>query len=136
MFSSKWWQVLSSLWLEFWLPLPLLGLIFWLGGSAMMDGILSRPFTTANTLKLLADPPNQINLSLASLSITATIDKPEGVTKVEIISIAPAKKVKFVLPITETEEIETAIAQKVGLSRQDVRKLTRYVVISSSQNLK
>jgi hypothetical protein len=129
MFSSRLWRILSSLWLEFWLPLPLLGLLFWLGGNAVMDYILSRPFTTANTLKLLADPPTQFNLMVASLSITAKIDRQKNLTKVEIFSIESSKKLKLKLSVTDINDIEAAIAQEINLSRDRVRKLIRYEII-------
>jgi hypothetical protein len=129
MFSNRLQRILSSLWLEFWLPLPLLGVLFWLGGNAAIDYILSRPFTTANTLKLLADPPTQINLSPASLSVKVEIDKIRELTRVEITLLETTEKVKFELPITETSQIEMAIAEKLELSREEVRKLTSYALV-------
>lgn len=130
MFSNRLQRILSSLWLEFWLPLPLLGVLFWLGGNSSIDYILTRPFTTASTLKLLADPPTQINLSPATMSITVEIDKLRELTRVEIISIETTKKVKFELPVTEISQIETSIAQKLKLSREEVRKSTNYAIVS------
>ncbi|MCU0534271.1 MAG: hypothetical protein MUD14_10290 [Hydrococcus sp. Prado102] len=132
MSSTRLWKTLSSLWLEFWLPLPLLGIIFWVSGNSTIDYIFSRPYTTANTLKLLADPPTRVNLTLTRLSVTVRIDKVKKLTEVEIQSIAPAQTIKFKFPSTSVEQIEAKIAQELGLSFQEVRKLTRYIIISSS----
>jgi hypothetical protein len=127
--SSRLWRILSSLWLEFWLPLPLLGLLFWLGGNAVMNYVLSRPFTTANTLKLLADPPTQFNLSVDNLSITAQIDRRRELTKVEITSIELGKKVELKIPVTDVKAIEAAIAKEIKLPREQVRKSIHYEIV-------
>jgi hypothetical protein len=129
--SIRWRRILSSLWLEFWLPLPLLGALLWFSGNEATNYLLSRPFTTDDALKLLADPPTQINLSIASLSITATINQSKGLTKVE--AIAPDRKIEFVLSTTDVRQVESAIATKLTISREDVRKLTRYVLIPTER---
>jgi hypothetical protein len=76
--------------------------------------------------------PTRVNLAVATLSITARIDKLQELTEVEIQLIEPAKKVEFKFPLTDVDRVEAAIAQKLQLSRQEVRKLTRYIIISSS----
>lgn len=43
MLQPRWLQVLYRLGLEFWLPLPLLGLGFWTGGGLVSDQVLSHP---------------------------------------------------------------------------------------------
>jgi hypothetical protein len=132
MTSSRWWKILSSLWLEFWLPLPLLGLIFWLSGNATIDRVFSRPYTMASKLKLLTDPPTRFNLVITKLSITVKIDKVQRLSEVEIQSLAPAKTVKLKFPLTNVEQIEAKIAQELELPLQEIRTLTRYTIISSS----
>jgi hypothetical protein len=136
MFSNRLWRILSSLWLEFWLPLPLLGLLFWLSGNSTIDRVFSQPYTMASTLKLLADPPTRVNLTVANLSITARLYKSQGLTEVEIQSIAPAKTIKLKYLLTDVNRLETKISQKLGLSRQEVRKLIRYINIYSSSKEK
>jgi hypothetical protein len=128
----RWRQNLSFLWLEFWLPLPLLGILFWLGGNAATEYLLSRPYTSAN--KLQTDPPTSVNFSSDNLSIAATIDKFKGLTKVKVISFDLAvKEVEFEFPVTEFGQVETAIAQKLGLTRAEIRKLTSYEIISAAE---
>ncbi|HBB31901.1 MAG TPA: hypothetical protein DDZ80_09345 [Cyanobacteria bacterium UBA8803] len=125
MSSPRWWQDLHLLWLEFWLPLPLLGVLFWLGGNLTIDRVLSRPYTTAS--KLQADTEREVQLPVTVLLIKAEIKKSEGLTKVEIKTADPMlKKLEFELPITQFEQVEASLAQKLGLSREDVRKLARY----------
>lgn len=122
-----WRQVLHSLWLEFWLPLPLLGVVFWVGGSFIKEQVLSRPYTTVSTLQ--ADTERAVQLSVIVLLIKAKIQQSEGLTQVEIKTADPTlKKLEFVFPVTEFEQVEANIAQKLGLSREDVRKLVRYQV--------
>jgi hypothetical protein len=58
------------------------------------------------------------------------VDKLRLLTRVKITSIETTKKVKFELPVTEISQVEIAIAQKVQLSREEVRKVTNYAIVS------
>jgi hypothetical protein len=55
----------------------------------------------------------------------------QGLSEVEIQSLAPAKTVKLKFPLTDVEQIEAKIAQELELPLQEVRQLTRYTIISS-----
>lgn len=123
----RWCKALNVLWLEFWLPLPLLGVGFWLAGSLLTEQVLSRPYSTVNTLQ--ANAQRKVQLSVTVLVITAEIDKSEGVTKVELKTAeSTLKTLEFEFPVTEFNQVETNIAQELGLSRAEVRKLVRYQV--------
>jgi hypothetical protein len=123
----RWLQFLRPLWLEFWLPLPLLGIIFWFGGNAVTSQVLSRPYSTVS--KLQADTQQEVQLSLTVLVIKAEIEKNEGLTSVEVKTADPElTRLKFEFPVTEVSQVEAMIAQKLGLSREDVKKLVRYQV--------
>ncbi len=70
-----------------------------------------------------------MQLSVTVLVITAEIDKSEGVTKVELKTAeSTLKTLEFEFPVTEFNQVETNIAQELGLSRAEVRKLVRYQV--------
>lgn len=123
----RWLQSLRPLWLEFWLPLPLLGIIFWFGGNVVTSQVLSRPYTTVS--KLQADTQPEVQLSLTVLVIKAEIEKNEGLTSVEVKTADPElTRLKFEFLVTEFSQVEEAIAQKLGLSREEVKKLVRYQV--------
>jgi hypothetical protein len=123
----RWLQFLRPLWLEFWLPLPLLGIIFWFGGNAVTSQVLSRPYSTVS--KLQADTQQEVQLSLTVLVIKAEIEKNEGLTSVEVKTADPElTRLRFEFPVTEVSQVEAMIAQKLGLSREDVNKLVRYQV--------
>ena len=123
----RWLPSLRPLWLEFWLPLPLLGIIFWFGGNAVTSQVLSRPYSTVS--KLQADTQQEVQLSLTVLVIKAEIEKNEGLTSVEVKTADPElTRLRFEFPVTEVSQVEAMIAQKLGLSREDVNKLVRYQV--------
>ena len=123
----RWLQFLRPLWLEFWLPLPLLGIIFWFGGNAVTSQVLSRPYSTVS--KLQADTQQEVQLTVTVLVIKAEIEKNEGLTSVEVKTADPElTRLKFEFPVTEVSQVEAMIAQKLGLSREDVNKLVRYQV--------
>ena len=127
MLSSRWLQTLRPLLLEFWLPLPLLGIIFWLGGNFVNSQVLSRSYSTVTKLK--ADTQQQVQLPVTVLVIQAQIERSEGITKVAVKTADPElKKLEFEFPVTQVSQVEALIAQKLGLSREDVRKLVRYQI--------
>jgi hypothetical protein len=120
-----WLKTGRSLWLEFWLPLPLLGILFWLGGNMVTNQVLSRPYTTVT--KLQADTQQEVKLSVTVLLIKAEIDKNKGVTRVIVKTTDPElKTLEFEFLVAEATQVEALIAQKLGLSPTDVRKLVRY----------
>lgn len=51
-------QALYNLGLEFWLPLPLLGFGFWVGGSLLTDAMLSQPSQPRLQLQLSTPTPS------------------------------------------------------------------------------
>jgi HD-GYP domain-containing protein (c-di-GMP phosphodiesterase class II) len=71
-----------------------------------------------------ADAQQEVQLSVTVLVIKAEIEKIEGLTSVEVKTADPAlKKLEFEFPVTEVSQVEARIAQKLGLSREDTKKL-------------
>jgi hypothetical protein len=127
MFRHRWLHLLHSLGLEFWLPLPFLGVLFWFGGNLMTDRVLSRSYTTVNQLQ--ADTQLEVKLSLTVVLIQAVINKTEGVTFVAVKTTdSTLKKLEYEFPVTEVGEVESAIAQELDMSIEQTRKLVRYQI--------
>ena len=123
--SKRW---LQGLGLEFWLPLPLLAMMFWFGCSFLAAQELSRPHATEN--KLQSDTQLEAQVSVNVLLINAIINQTQGMTQVEVQTADPIlKRLELELPTTEVSQVEATIAQKLGLPQQDVRQLVRYEVI-------
>ncbi|NMG11045.1 hypothetical protein [Brasilonema sp. UFV-L1] len=124
MLQSRWFKILRFLGLEFWLPLPLLGLAFWVGSGFVMDTILLRDHQSTNPLKvetlLAKQSPTLV------LSITVQIKKHQGISRVRVKTASKAqKKLEFEFPITELSALEAAISKELRLPIDDVRKLMR-----------
>lgn len=125
MVRPRWFQTLSSLGLEFWLPLPLLGLVFWVGGGLLTDRMLSRSYDPAFPLQ--ADTQLERQPSKTVLSIKVEINKPQAFSNVKVkIANSALKELEFEFPVTEFNQVEAAISQELGLSPKHVRKLVRY----------
>ncbi len=123
--SPHWLNVLNSLGLEFWLPLPLLGLTFWVGSGLVTNQVLSRPYTTAAQLKTKEQLPVQISFNV--LAIEAEIKREDGFTKVDVETTNSAiKELRFEFPVTDFAQAEAAIAQELKLPPEKVRGLIRY----------
>ncbi|MEC4812969.1 MAG: hypothetical protein SAK29_06810 [Scytonema sp. PMC 1069.18] len=112
--------------LEFWLPLPLIGLAFWMGGGFVMDGILSRAKPTTYVKNNTELPQKR---KTVILSITADIDTHQGVSIVKVRTASRSlKELVFEFPVTEASEVEVAISRELGLEIEDIRKLMRYQI--------
>jgi hypothetical protein len=110
--------------LEFWLPLPLIGLAFWMGGGFVMDGILSR---SNQTTYVKSDTQVPQKRKTVILSITVDIDEHQGVSRVKVKTASRAlKELEFEFPVTEVSQVEAAVSQELGLAINDIRQLMRY----------
>jgi hypothetical protein len=123
--SKRW---LQGLGLEFWLPLPLVAIVFWLSCSFLAAQELSRPYSTEK--KLQSDTQLEARVSVNVLLINATVNRTQKITQVEVETADPIlKRLELELPTIEFSQIEVTIAQELGLPRQDVRNLVRYEIV-------
>ncbi|MEH1840250.1 MAG: hypothetical protein V7L20_16170 [Nostoc sp.] len=123
--SKRW---LQGLGLEFWLPLPLVAVVFWLGCNFLAAQELSRPYSTEK--KLQSDTQLEARVSVNVLLINAAVNRTKRITQVEVETADPIlKRLELELPTIEFSQIEATIAQELGLPREDVRKLVRYEVV-------
>lgn len=124
--TSKDW--LRGLGLEFWLPLPLLAIGFWLSCSLISAQVLSRAYGAKD--KLQADTQLEVYISANVSMIQAVIDRSEGITQVEVQATESSlRKLEYTFPLTDVNQVETAITQELGLSRQQVRSLVCYEIV-------
>ncbi len=127
MTQPRWLQALSTLGIEFRLPLPLLGLIFWVGGGLVSDRELSHSYNSR--LVFQADTQQEGRMARRVRSIQVEIKKHQGVSRVKVQIVNSAlKELAFEFPFTELSQIEAAISQELGLSPEYVKKLVRYQV--------
>ncbi|MEH1892509.1 MAG: hypothetical protein V7K92_24700 [Nostoc sp.] len=123
---SKSW--LRGLGFEFWLPLPLVAVVFWLSCSLLAAQQLSQSYSTET--KLQSDTQLEARLSVNVLLINAAVNRTQKITQVEVKTADPIlKRLELELPTIEFSQIEATIAEELGLPRQDVRKLVRYEIV-------
>jgi hypothetical protein len=122
-------QWIKNFGLEFWLPLPLLAIAFWVGGEVLTNQVLSKPYGTEN--KLQADTQLEVHFSVNVAMIRVTIDQPEEISLVEVRTTdSVLKKLEFEFPVTDASQLETLIAQELRLPLNNVRNLVRYEIIN------
>ena len=113
---------------EFWLPLPFVAIAFWVGSNFLMAQELRQPHSNETTLQ--ADTQLKATVSINILLINAVINRQQGITQVEVETTEPVlKRLELELPMTDTNQIEAAIAQELQLSRPEIRQLVRYEII-------
>ncbi|NJK51228.1 hypothetical protein HC931_26800 [Candidatus Gracilibacteria bacterium] len=124
--QPQWFQFLGSLGLEFWLPLPLLGLGFWAMSGWVADRDLSRPSQNVRELEI-SQPARSSSDQI--LTIKVTIDRKHKASLVEVKQATNIfQKRKFELSTTELNQIEAKISKKLDLSAEQVRQLVRYQI--------
>ena len=122
---KRWLQASGA---EFWLPLPLVAIAFWFGSSFLTAQELQQPQTAEN--KLQADTQLEATVSINIFLINAVINRNQGITQVEVATAEPVlKRLELELAMIDTNQIEEAIAQELGLSRQEIRQLARYEIV-------
>jgi hypothetical protein len=131
----QWLQVLRLLGLEFWLPLPLLGLAFWAGGSWLTAQRLNRvdatmPVEIPAEVKQAtpAQSPDQ------TLTIKVDIDQQRGVSWVKVVSISRSLQTqKFQVASTVPDQIEAAISRELQLPTGQVKQFVRYQLMDAGR---
>lgn len=113
---------------EFWLPLPLVAMMFWLGSNVLTAQELQQSQPTAT--KLQADTQLKAVVSVNILLINAVINRNQNTTQVKVETAESVlKRMELELATTDPGQIEAAIATELQLSRQEVRQLVRYEII-------
>ena len=124
---SRWLRTIKSLGLEFWLPLPLLGVLFWVGGGLLTDYLLSRSYY--NKDKLQVNTQIKKNPAKVVLAIQVKINYNKGISKVKVRTAnSTLKQLSFEFHVTEVSQIEAAISRELGLTLEQVRQLVRYQI--------
>lgn len=122
----QWLQFLSSLGLEFWLPLPILGLCLWIVSGWLVDRNLNRPSQTMRELQITQNSqpsPEKV------LSIKVIIDRDRSISLVKVKQVTSIfQRQEFQLSTTQLNRVEAEIGQKLGLSVEQVKQLVRYQV--------
>lgn len=122
---KRWLQASGA---EFWLPLPLVAMVFWLGSSVLTAQELQQSEPT--TTKLQADTQLKAVVSVNILLINAVINRNQNITQVNVETAESVlKRMELELATIDPEHVEEAIATELQLSRQEVRQLVRYEII-------
>ncbi|MDJ0572817.1 MAG: hypothetical protein QNJ53_27770 [Pleurocapsa sp. MO_192.B19] len=112
--------------LEFWLPLPLLGLAFWFFSSIVTEHSLNQGDRSIESFNIT---PEQSEAANNILLIKVTLDRDRNISQVKVKQITQVyQQQEFELATTELERVETAISQKLNLPPEKVRQLLRYQI--------
>lgn len=115
----------KSLGLEFWMPLPVVAILFWFGGDVVNHQLLSHVYQP--NLYLQTDVPPRIQFSASVLAIEIEINQRLKFTKAIIKTTnSPLKTLELEFPLAEVASVETAIASELNLSVETVRHLSRF----------
>ncbi|MGV0023980.1 hypothetical protein [Phormidesmis priestleyi] len=118
----SWFKVFRSLGLEFWLLLPVLGLLAWSGSGLIMDWVVSG-FSSLDKSLLV----NSQGARVRVLSIEATIVPNQRISRVKVNTThSTLKGLEFEFSTTQPAQIEAEISQEMGLPLEKVRTVIKY----------
>ncbi|MGB6299659.1 MAG: hypothetical protein WBF90_26265 [Rivularia sp. (in: cyanobacteria)] len=125
--SPQWLKFLKSLGIEFWLPLPLLGLSFWFVGGWLTENTLNR-MRNDDAVNLQATQPDS---DYGIVSIKVEIYPAKGFSLVTVKKAISKRtitdtKSEIYLDKTDILSVEAEISNQLGMSREKVRKIMRY----------
>ncbi|MBE9044279.1 hypothetical protein IQ255_07670 [Pleurocapsales cyanobacterium LEGE 10410] len=113
--------------LEFWLPLPLVGLAFW-----SISGLITEHNLTQGdrNIESLIIAPNQAQPASNILSIKVIVDRDRQLSQVRVKQTTQVNRYQqFELDTTEIKDLEQAIASRLNLSSKQVKQLLRYQMV-------
>ncbi|MEL6166851.1 MAG: hypothetical protein AAFR37_25015 [Cyanobacteria bacterium J06628_3] len=124
--SPGWLKFIKSLGVEFWLPLPLLGLSFWFVGALLTEHTLSRPSQNLSQLKT-TQPDYGKKIALVKVEIY----RQQGISLVTVKKVENKvstryTKSKIILNTTNIPSVEAEISKELGISRERLRNKLRY----------
>lgn len=118
-------QWLHRLGWEFWLPLPLIAVLFWFAGTAVTQHTLRRPVEAANRRQAESSPTDQLVIN--GLTINAELDRQRNITTVRVrTEEAFAQPQTYRFPTTQVERVEEALAKALDIPPEAVRQLASY----------
>ncbi|KAM3100535.1 hypothetical protein ACKFKG_00825 [Phormidesmis sp. 146-35] len=121
----SWFKVFRSLGLEFWLLLPVLGLLAWSGSGLIMDWVVSRSSGLDKALSV-----NSQEARIKVLSMQATIAPSRGISRVRVQTTHSKLKVlEYEFLTTQPAQIERQISQEMGLPLEKVKKAIEYRIV-------
>ncbi|MGF1673202.1 MAG: hypothetical protein ACFCUV_05860 [Rivularia sp. (in: cyanobacteria)] len=120
--SPQWLKFLKSLGIEFWLPLPILGISFWVVGGWLTQHSLTSP--SKNMIELQTTQPDY-DKKIAFIKVE--IYPKKGISSVKIMRLSKVyKQSEIILATTHIPHLEATIGAELGLSPEQVRKKMRY----------
>ncbi len=122
--SPQWLKFLKSLGIEFWLPLPLLGISFWFVGGWLTQYSLTTP--SQNIIELQTTQPNY-DKKIALIKVE--IYPKKGISLVKVMKLSKVyrqSESQIILATTKIPDLERAIANELGLSPEQVKQKMRY----------
>lgn len=123
-------QHLHALEPEFWLPLPLIGILLWIAGGIGIELLVKQ--SSSPVVPLHRELQFNVQPVVNFLEIRAEIYKSQNHTSVKAIKIfglsAEPESVEFDLPTTIPTEVELAISQHLGIPIKTVRRLVSYQI--------
>lgn len=116
------WSLSLPLGWEFWLPLPLIGLLLWSLGGVLTQGQLRRSQRSIDPVEIAQQFPANNTDVLAGKAIIR-----RQMAEIEVIVLEPYPRLlTFYWPITDPSEIELALAQYFNQSPESVQGWLRF----------
>lgn len=110
---------------EFWLPLPIIGVLFWGLGGWLTDYQLKNQHRPVENFAI-----GQPQTDNPSILTGRAIIRRDRITEIEVVVLEPVPRLLiFYWPLTEPAAIETALATYFNQSPSEVQSWLRFEVL-------
>ncbi len=106
--------------------MPLIAWLIWLAGHEIAAQVLSRSYDSVSPIQTTAQPAK--NLSVTVLSINAEVDRSQGITTILVKTTDSKLNIKYQFAVMQAAAVETALAKKLKMPADTVRKLISYQI--------
>ena len=117
------WLAIARANIKVWWPIPLLGVLFWIGGRLVITHILNRSYDT--TFTLMANTQIAVQSPEKIRAITITVEQGRSQVVVDMAN-STLKQLVLDFPLTDICQIKAAISHELGLTLAQVHALMRY----------
>lgn len=122
-------KTFEAIGLEFWLPLPIIGGLFWVTTGWATQTILYSSSNITDPVQVDTLPEVDIHFKAKVIAIEVKISKKRGFSTVDVyVSDSRLQELILDFPTTEIAELETEISRTLSIPIEQIQALAQYKI--------
>lgn len=110
-----------------WLWIAAISVSIWITTDWLTNWMLSSSYCSNSHIQINFYPKTQITRTLTITSIRAMIDRDNSIAEVTLVTEnSTLKSLEFKFPLTEPNELKTALSRELNINTDVIQTLIRY----------